>query len=111
MSKLTHLDAKGQAYMVDISAKPVTAREAAAEAVVTLSEEAFIAVMESKAPKGDVLAAARIAGIMAAKKVSGPLPLRHPIGLAQAQVEFEPDEKSHIIRIATTVTTSVQKGV
>jgi len=111
MSKLTHLDAKGQAYMVDISAKPVTAREAAAEAVVTLSEEAFIAVMESKAPKGDVLAAARIAGIMAAKKVPELIPLCHPIAITKAQVEFEPDEKSHSIRIATTVTTSGQTGV
>jgi len=111
MSKLTHLDAKGQAHMVDVSAKPVTAREAAAEAVVALSDEAFVAVIEGKAPKGDVLAAARIAGIMAAKKVPELIPLCHPIAITKARVEFEPDEKSHSIRITATVTTNGQTGV
>ena len=62
MSKLSHLDAKGAAHMVDVSAKAVTAREAIAEATITLSVEAFAAVMQGTAPKGDVLAAARIAG-------------------------------------------------
>ena len=70
MRKLSHLDDKGAARMVDVSGKPVTAREASAEATVSLSPEAFAAVMDGTAAKGDVLAAARIAGIMAAKKVS-----------------------------------------
>lgn len=111
MSKLSHLDAKGQARMVDVSAKPVTAREATAEAVVTLSEEAFTAVMEGSAPKGDVLAAARIAGIMAAKRVPELIPLCHPVAIAKAEVDFEPDAKAHSIRIVAKVATSGQTGV
>jgi cyclic pyranopterin phosphate synthase len=111
MSKLSHLDAKGQAHMVDVSGKPVTAREATAEAMVTLSEDAFTAVMEGSAPKGDVLAAARIAGIMAAKRVPDLIPLCHPIAIAKAQVEFEPDADTHSIRITATVATSGQTGV
>jgi cyclic pyranopterin phosphate synthase len=111
MSKLSHLDAKGQAHMVDVSGKPVTAREATAEAIVTLSEDAFTAVMEGTAPKGDVLAAARIAGIMAAKRVPDLIPLCHPIAITKAQVEFEPDTDTHSIRIRATVATSGQTGV
>ena len=111
MSKLSHLDAKGHAHMVDVSGKPVTAREATAEAMVTLSEDAFTAVMEGTAPKGDVLAAARIAGIMAAKRVPDLIPLCHPIAIAKAQVEFEPNADTHSIRITATVATSGQTGV
>lgn len=111
MSKLSHLDAKGQAHMVDVSGKPVTAREATAEAVVKLSEEAFTAVMEGSAPKGDVLAAARIAGIMAAKRVPDLIPLCHPLAITKARVEFEPDADTHSIRIITMVATSGQTGV
>jgi len=111
MSKLSHLDAKGAAHMVDVSAKPVTAREASAEAVVTLSPDAFAAVMEGTAPKGDVLAAARIAGIMAAKRVPDLIPLCHPIAITKAQVEFEPDAEAHSIHITASVATSGQTGV
>jgi cyclic pyranopterin phosphate synthase len=111
MSKLSHLDAKGAAHMVDVSAKAVTAREATAEATVTLSSEAFAAVMEGTAPKGDVLAAARIAGIMAAKKVPELIPLCHPLAIAKAAVEFEPDATRNSIRIVATVATSGQTGV
>jgi cyclic pyranopterin phosphate synthase len=111
MSKLSHLDAKGQAHMVDVSGKPVTAREATAEATINLSEDAFTAVMEGTAPKGDVLATARIAGIMAAKRVPELIPLCHPIAIAKAQVEFEPDADTHSIRVTATVATSGQTGV
>jgi cyclic pyranopterin phosphate synthase len=111
MSRLSHLDAKGAAHMVDVSGKPVTAREASAEATVTLSAEAFAAVIEGTAPKGDVLAAARIAGIMAAKKVPELIPLCHPLAIAKAAVEFEPDADCHAIRIIATVATSGQTGV
>lgn len=111
MNKLSHLDAKGQAHMVDISEKAVTAREATAEAVVTLSEKAFTAVMEGAAPKGDVLAVARIAGIMAAKKVPDLIPLCHPIAITRAGIEFEPDAAANSIRIIATVATSGQTGV
>ena len=111
MSKLSHLDAKGAARMVDVSAKPVTAREASAEATVTLSQEAFAAVMDGTAPKGDVLAAARIAGIMAAKRVPDLIPLCHPIAIAKAEVDFEPDAETHSIHITARVATSGQTGV
>ena len=111
MSKLSHLDAKGQAHMVDVSGKPVTAREATAEAIVTLSEDAFAAVMDGTAPKGDVLAAARIAGIMAAKRVPDLIPLCHPLAITKAQVEFEPNVEAHSIRITAMVATSGQTGV
>ena len=89
MSKLSHLDDKGAAHMVDVSAKAVTAREASAEATVTLSADAFAAVMDGTAPKGDVLAAARIAGIMAAKKVPDLIPLCHPLAITRAAIEFD----------------------
>jgi len=111
MSKLSHLDAKGAAHMVDVSGKPVTAREAMAEATIILSAEAFSAVMDGTAPKGDVLAAARIAGIMAAKKVPELIPLCHPLAIAKAALEFEPDPARHAIRIVATVATSGQTGV
>jgi cyclic pyranopterin phosphate synthase len=111
MSKLSHLDAKGAAHMVDVSGKPLSAREATAEATVILSAEAFAAVMEGTAPKGDVLAAARIAGIMAAKKVPELIPLCHPLAIAKAALEFEPDPSRHAIRIVATVATSGQTGV
>jgi len=111
MSKLSHLDSKGGAHMVDVSGKPVTAREASAEATVSLSPEAFAAVMDGTAPKGDVLAAARIAGIMAAKKVPELIPLCHPLAIAKAAIEFEPDAERHAFRIIATVATSGQTGV
>ena len=109
MNKLTHLNDNGDAHMVDVSGKGVTAREARAEAVITLSAEAFRAVMDGTAPKGDVLAAARIAGIMAAKKVPDLIPLCHPVALSKAAVDFEPLDNA--IRIIATAATSGQTGV
>ena len=84
MNKLTHLDEHGAARMVDVSEKAKTTREATAEAIIVLSKEAYAAVVGGTAPKGDVFAAARIAGIMAAKKTSELIPLCHPIALTQA---------------------------
>ena len=106
---LTHVDEKGAARMVDVSAKPVTERVAVAEATITLCPEAFAAVMEGRAPKGDVLAAARIAGIMAAKKTPELIPLCHPLAITKAGLEFEPGENS--IRIIATIGTAGQTGV
>ena len=111
MSKLTHLDNSGAARMVDVSAKDATAREAAAQAVIVLSAEAFAAVTGGTAKKGDVLAAARIAGIMAAKKTSELIPLCHPIALTRANVDFEPDAKTNSIRIVASAKTTGQTGV
>jgi cyclic pyranopterin monophosphate synthase len=88
MTKLTHLTEAGSAHMVDISAKIPTAREACARATVRLSPIAFAALTNGDAPKGDVIAAARIAGIMATKKTAELIPLCHPIALTNATVEF-----------------------
>lgn len=111
MNNLTHLDEHGAARMVDVSDKASTTREATAEATIALSEEAFEAALSPSAPKGDVLAAARIAGIMAAKKTSELIPLCHPISLSQATVEFEPRPDELSVRIVATARTTAQTGV
>jgi len=111
MSKLSHLDEKGAAHMVDVSHKAVTAREATAEATILVSAEAFAAVSEGTSPKGDVLAIARIAGIMAAKKVPDLIPLCHPLAIAKAAIEIEPDSVRNAFRIQASVATSGQTGV
>src|ERR1700750_38149 len=97
--------------MVDISAKEETARAATAESTILLSAEAFAAVIAGSAPKGDVLAAARIAGIMAAKRVPDLIPLCHPIALSAAAVNFAPDPARHAIVITAMVTTTGRTGV
>ncbi|MGH6879247.1 MAG: cyclic pyranopterin monophosphate synthase MoaC [Rhizomicrobium sp.] len=111
MSKLTHVDEHGAARMVDVSAKEGSAREAAAEAVIVLSAEAFDAVIGGGAPKGDVLAAARLAGIMAAKKTPELIPLCHNIPLAKAAVEIEPLPERHALRIVASAKTKSETGV
>jgi cyclic pyranopterin phosphate synthase len=88
MTKITHLDEAGNAAMVDISAKPATAREAVAEGCITMSAEALEAIKDGAVKKGDVLATARIAGIMAAKKTSELIPLCHPLTLSKVAVDF-----------------------
>jgi cyclic pyranopterin monophosphate synthase len=111
MSKLTHLDETGAARMVDVSEKSATAREAVAEAVIVLSREAFEAALSGEAKKGDVLAAARIAGVMAAKKTSDLIPLCHPIPLSKASIDFETDKARHAIHVIATAKTTAQTGV
>ena len=111
MSKLTHLDEHGAARMVDVSEKVATVREATAEARIMLSPEAFEAALSPQAPKGDVLAAARVAGIMAAKKTSELIPLCHPIPLSKAQIEFEPRAEDSSLRIVAIARTTAQTGV
>jgi len=111
MNKLTHLDEEGAARMVDVTEKADTERIAIAEATISLSVDAFQAVVAGTATKGDVQAAARIAGIMAAKKTSELIPLCHSIALTQASVEIEPDEPHHAIRIVATVKTAGKTGV
>ena len=88
MSKLTHLDERGQARMVDVGGKPETARSATATGRIRMSAEALAAVQGGSGPKGDVLAAARIAGIMAAKKTGELIPLCHPLALDAVTVDF-----------------------
>ena len=88
MNKLTHLDDSGQARMVDVGGKAETARVAIASGRIRMSAEALDAIREGDAPKGDVLAAARIAGIMAAKKTAELIPLCHPLALDAVTVDF-----------------------
>lgn len=109
MTKLTHLDKSGAAYMVDVSAKTNTVREAVAEGRITMSAEALAAIIEGSTKKGDVLATARIAGIMAAKKTSELIPLCHPLLLSKVTVEFAFEDGS--IRVTTVVRLTGQTGV
>lgn len=111
MANLTHIDETGAARMVDVSGKEPTEREAQAEAVIVLSVEAFEAVTAGEAPKGDVLAVARIAGIMAAKKTPELIPLCHNIPLSKAEVAFENIPDKHAIRIIATAKTTGRTGV
>jgi cyclic pyranopterin monophosphate synthase len=111
MSRLTHLDDQGAARMVDVSDKPVTNREAAAEAIIILSPEAFTAAKSGNAPKGDVLATARVAGIMAAKRTPDLIPLCHPIAVSKSEVAFEWIDDRNAVRIVASIGTSGQTGV
>lgn len=88
MADLTHLDEQGAARMVDVGAKPITQREATATGRITLSAEALTAIRDGTAKKGDVLAVARIAGIMAAKRTSDLIPLCHPLPLTRVQLDL-----------------------
>ena len=107
---LTHFDNDGQAHMVDVSAKPVTAREAVAEGVVIMRPET-LALAQGGAAKGDVLGVARLAGIMAAKKTSDLIPLCHPLPITKVTLDLTPDTDLPGIRIRATVRTSGQTGV
>lgn len=88
MSKLSHLNDKGEAHMVDVSAKDVTSRSATAKGRVTAEAETISIIKDGTAKKGDVLATARIAGIMAAKKTSELIPLCHPLMISKVSVDF-----------------------
>jgi cyclic pyranopterin monophosphate synthase len=92
--KLSHIGARGEARMVDVSAKPATERVAVAEGRVTMTAPTLDLVLSGNAKKGDVLGAARIAGIMAAKKTSELIPLCHPLPITKVEVEIEPNSAS-----------------
>ncbi|HNW18310.1 MAG TPA: cyclic pyranopterin monophosphate synthase MoaC [Sphingorhabdus lacus] len=109
MTKLTHLDESGAAHMVDVSAKADTVREAVAEGRIQMSANALQAIVEGSAKKGDVLATARIAGIMAAKKTSELIPLCHPLLLSKIAVDF--NFESDGIRATSRVRLTGQTGV
>jgi len=111
MSKLTHIGKSGEAHMVDVGEKTSTAREATAIGHVKMLPETLTLVMQGNAKKGDVLATARIAGIMAAKKTSDLVPLCHPIGLTKVTVEIEPDERLPGLRVSAMAGVSGQTGV
>ncbi len=109
MSKLTHLDDNGAAHMVDVSAKADTVREAVAEGRISMSPDTLTAIRQGSAKKGDVLATARIAGIMAAKKTSELIPLCHPLMLSKVALDFAFEDGG--IRATATVRLTGQTGV
>jgi len=107
----SHIDARGNACMVDISAKAESVRHAEAFAEVLLGEEAFCAVEQQQIAKGDVLAVARIAGIQAAKKTSELIPLCHSIPLAHIAIHFSLKVENHSVAILSQVKTTASTGV
>ena len=107
--RLTHLSGEGEARMVDVSAKPVTARTATAAARVLLSPECVAALRDRAVPKGDVLAVARISGIMAAKKTPDLIPLCHPLFLRGVDVTAEVTDDG--VELTATVRTTERTGV
>jgi cyclic pyranopterin monophosphate synthase len=109
MSKLTHIDEQGHARMVDTSEKPDTARRAIASARVVMSPETMAAIRDSRAPKGDPLEAARLAGIMAAKRTAELIPLCHPLPLTHVDVRAELQDSG--VYLEAEVATRAQTGV
>jgi cyclic pyranopterin monophosphate synthase len=108
---LTHLNAAGEAHMVDVSAKAETARVASAGARVRMQKETLQLILSGQAKKGDVLATARIAGIMAAKRTHELIPLCHPLALSQVTVELTPNEADSAVDIVATCKLSGKTGV
>ncbi|MGQ0565792.1 MAG: cyclic pyranopterin monophosphate synthase MoaC [Gemmobacter sp.] len=108
---LTHFDHKGAAQMVDVSDKPVTARLAVARGSVRMSLETLDLIMQGRAAKGDVLAVARLAGIMAAKRTADLIPLCHPLPLTKVALDLTPDATLPGVIVEATVKTGGQTGV
>lgn len=112
VEKLTHLNADGEAHMVDVSDKAITKRRAITSGEITMSEEAFSALVEERVTKGNVLGVARIAAIQAAKRTADLIPLCHPLPLTKVNVEFNlmPEKKSVIatVEVVTNGVTGVE---
>jgi cyclic pyranopterin phosphate synthase len=111
MSGLTHFDAQGNAVMVDVSAKATTERTATAKGRVVMAPETLAAITGGAIKKGDALAVAQLAGIMAAKRTAELIPLCHPLPLASVQVALTPNAAEHAVEIEATVKTAGQTGV
>ncbi len=111
MSDLSHVDRSGQARMVDVSAKEITERFARATGVISMSAEALEAVRKNAVAKGDVLAVARIAGVMAAKRTAELIPLCHPLLLTDVQVVATIDDTIPGVRVESTVRSAGKTGV
>ena len=111
MNRITHLDADGNAHMVDVSEKHVTSRSATAKAQVLMLPETLALILSGTAKKGDVLATARIAGIMAAKKTHELIPLCHPLLITKVSVDFAAHEKTSSIEVTSTVRVEGKTGV
>jgi len=110
-SALTHIDSKGEARMVDVSAKPATERVAVAEGRVVMSRATLELIVSGNAKKGDVLGTARIAGIMAAKRTSELIPLCHPLALAKVELDIATDDKLPGCIVRATVKVTGATGV
>jgi cyclic pyranopterin monophosphate synthase len=108
---LTHLDKKGRVIMVDVGEKTITRRVAKATGSIRMSSEAFTAITTDSVKKGNVLATAKIAGIMAAKNTCNIIPLCHPLPIDHIEIEFHPDKKTSTIRTSATVKVSGKTGV
>jgi len=113
MSKpsLTHIDVKGEAHMVDVSAKDATERVAVAEGFVVMSADTLKLIIDGNAKKGDVLGTARIAGIMAAKRTSDLIPLCHPLALSKVTLDITTDDKLPGCRVEASVKVTGPTGV
>ena len=109
--QLTHLDAEGNAHMVDVGAKPITERVAIARALVRMSPATAAAVAAHDAPKGDVIGTARLAAIMAAKRTDEWIPLAHTLGLTSVDVDIHVDADAGEISVTTTARVSARTGV
>jgi len=109
--RLSHLNERGEARMVDVSEKAVTSRTATAEGFVAMAPETLDMILEGNAPKGDVLATARLAGIMGAKKTSELIPLCHPLPLTQVVLDFSPSREPSGIRVEATAKVEGKTGV
>ena len=110
-AELTHIDPRGQAHMVDVSAKSSTERLAVAEGRVIMRKETLDLVLAGNALKGDVLGAARLAGIMAAKRTHGLIPLCHPLPITKVEIEIDPEHALPGFLVQATVKVTGQTGV
>jgi cyclic pyranopterin phosphate synthase len=111
MPKLTHFDKKGRAKMVDVSKKGETLREAVVRGSIFMNPKTYNSIMSGKIAKGDVLAVAKVAGIMAAKKTSEIIPMCHPLNLSHVEINFHPFKKESRIDIEAKVKIKAQTGV
>ena len=111
MGKLTHFDKTGRARMVDVSKKRETLREAVVRGSISMNRTTFRSIMSGKIAKGDVLAVAKVAGIMAAKKTSEIIPMCHPLNLSHVEINLFPFEKESRIEIEAKVRIKAQTGV
>ena len=111
MANFTHFNQAGEAIMVDVSQKDITMRIAIAEGSIKVNQEVFRSIKEQTNKKGDVLAVARIAGIMAAKKTSDMIPLCHPLFITKVTIDFELDEDNYMIKAIATTKVNGKTGV
>jgi cyclic pyranopterin phosphate synthase len=111
LAELTHLNAAGEVHMVEVGERPSTRREARAEGLIQMAPEVLALVVEGRAPKGDVLAVARVAAIQAAKRTWELIPLCHPIALSGVEVTIDPSPNGSGLRLQATARTTGSTGV